>query len=95
MRSSLNVICRDKVQFFRQRLDCDSSSVIYLATYQKCKGQYIGKSTTPFKKRHSNHKQEVRWGKGGLGQHFGGGRACNYKDMSIQLIEKVEKGRKG
>ena len=33
-------------------------------------------------------------GKGGLGQHFGGGRACNYQDISIQLIEKVEQGNR-
>ena len=34
--------------------------VIYLATCQRCKGQYVGKSQTPFKRRHSNHKQEIK-----------------------------------
>ena len=43
----------------RQRLDCDSSFVVYLGTCQKCRCQYTGKRTTAFKKRHSNHKQEI------------------------------------
>ena len=52
----------------------------------------MGKSATPFKKRHSNHKQEVKKRLGGLGQHYGGARACCYQDMSIVLIEQVEMG---
>jgi hypothetical protein len=55
-----------------QRFDCTSSFVIYLSTCKKCQGQYIGKSQTPFKMRHSNHKQEVKKQVGGLGQHYGG-----------------------
>ena len=54
----------------RHQLNCDSSFVIYLATCKKCQGQYIGKSQTPFKKRHSNHKQEIRNKIGGLGHHY-------------------------
>ena len=54
----------------------------------------MGKSVTPFKKRHSNHKQEVKKSIGGLGQHYGGSRMCGYEDMSIVLIEQVELGNK-
>ena len=75
----------------RQRLDCDSSFVVYLGTCQKCGGQYVGKSTTPFKKRHSNHKQEVKRCYGGLGHHYGG-QGCGYANLSIQLIEQVKIG---
>ena len=78
----------------RQHMTCTSSFVIYLATCRRCRGQYVGKSQTDFKRRHSNHKQEIRWSKGGLGQHFGGARACSYQDLSIQLIEHVEQGNK-
>ena len=78
----------------RQNMTCTSSFVIYLATCRRCSGQYVGKSQTDFKRRHSNHKQEIRWSKGGLGQHFGGARACSYQDLSIQLIERVEQGNK-
>ena len=76
----------------QQCLDCTSSFVIYLATCQRCGGQYVGKSTTAFKLRHSNHKKEIEKGRGGLGNHFGGQRACSYQDVQIILIEGVEKG---
>ena len=36
----------------RQQLTCDSDWLIYLATCRRCKGQYVGKSKTIFKKRH-------------------------------------------
>ena len=75
----------------RQRLNCDSSYVVYLGTCQKCQGQYVGKSTTPFKKRHSNHKQEIKRCYGGLGHHYGGD-GCGYPSVSIQLIEQVPVG---
>ena len=78
----------------RKNLDCDSSYVIYLATCKKCRGQYVGKSTTPFKKRHSNHKQEIKKSYGGLGHHYGGERGCGYESFSVQIIDQVEEGDK-
>ena len=75
----------------RHQLNCDSPFVIYLATCKKCGGQYVGKSTTPFKLRHSNHKQEIKKKIGGLGHHYGG-QGCGYQSISIQLIERVEVG---
>ena len=51
----------------------------------------MGKSTTPFKKRHSNHKREIKNIIGGLGHHYGGD-GCGYANISIQLIERVEEG---
>ena len=75
----------------KQKVNCDSSFVIYLATCGKCRGQYVGKSQTPFKKRHSNHKQEIKKKIGGLGQHYGGG-GCGYQNLSIQIIEQVAEG---
>ena len=71
---------------------CDSPFVIYLATCNRCHGQYVGKSVTPFKQRHSNHKQEIKKKTSGLGQHYGGNRACSYGDVSIVLIEQVGNG---
>ena len=75
----------------KQKVNCDSSFVIYLGTCKKCGGQYVGKSTTIFKKRHSNHKQEVKREYGGLGHHYGG-QGCGYENISIQIIEQVEVG---
>ena len=75
----------------RKKLNCDSSYLIYLATCKQCRGQYVGKSQTPFKKRHSNHKQEIRKKIGGLGHHYGG-NGCGYENFSVQLIDQVEEG---
>ena len=83
-----------KTYKIKQRMTCDSSYLIYLATCKKCKGQYVGKSQTSFKIRHSNHKQEIKHGRGGLGQHYGPKGRCNYKDISFILIEKIEEGEK-
>ena len=76
----------------RKNLNCDSSYVIYLATCKNCKGQYVGKSTTPFKKRHSNHKQEIKKKYGGLRHHYGGDGGWGYQNFSVQIIDQVEKG---
>ena len=83
-----------KTYTIKQHLTCDSAFVIYLASCNRCGGQYVGKSTTPFKKRHSNHKQEVKHSRGGLGHHFGPKTSCSYQDMSIILIEQVRHGDK-
>ena len=76
----------------RQRVSCDSSFIVYLGTCKKCKGQYIGKSTQPFKRRHSGHKQEIKNLIGGLGHHYGGPRGCGYENISMKIIEKIEEG---
>ena len=75
----------------KERLECTSDWVIYLITCLKCRGQYIGKSKTSFKVRHSNHKVEIRNQRGGLGQHYGGPGGCGYQNVSITLIEQVRK----
>ena len=74
----------------KEFMNCNSDLVIYLATCKKCRGQYVGKSKTQFKTRHSNHKQEIKRGYGGLGHHYGGQKGCGYENLSIQLIEKCE-----
>ena len=79
-----------KTYNIKQRVDCDSSWVIYLCSCKKCGGQYVGKSKTPFKLRHSNHKQEVKKKIGGLGHHYGGSGGCGYENMSIIIIEEVK-----
>ena len=79
-----------KTYSIKQNLNCDSEWVIYLITCKKCSGQYVGKSKTRFKLRHSNHKQEVKNQIGGLGSHYGGVGGCGYDSMSIQLIEQID-----
>ena len=73
----------------KHKLNCECSIVIYLATCQRCQGHYCGKSQTPFKKRHSNRKQEVKNQIRGLGHHYGG-QGCGYANLRIMLIDQVE-----
>ena len=79
-----------KIYKIKQRVTCDSEWVIYLGTCRKCQGQYVGKAQTSFKKRHSNHKQEVKKRVGGLGHHYGDGDGCGYNNISMIIIEQVE-----
>ena len=75
-----------------QKVTCNSSYIIYLGTCKKCRGQYVGKSTQPFKRRHSGHKQEIKNQLGGLGHHYGGAEGCGYQNVSIMIIEQVTIG---
>ena len=64
--------------------------LIYLCTCRKCGGQYVGKSKTKFKLRHSNHKREIKTKMGELGHHYGGDTCCGYENFSVILIEQVQ-----
>ena len=77
----------------RKKLNCDSKFVIYLVQCLKCQGQYVGKSETKFKMRHSNHKQEIRKNMGGLGEHFFDSE-CTFENYSVTLIDGVKPGDK-
>ena len=86
---------RKHLQNHKHQENCQSSFIIYLGTCQKCQGQYVGKSTQPFTRRHSGHKQEIKNQIGGLGQHYGGPRGCGYENLKMIIIEKVETGNNG
>ena len=62
--------------------------VVYLVTCQKCFGQYVGKSTQTFARRHSGHKQEIKKRIGGLGQHYGGQQGCGYASLKDLLARR-------
>ena len=53
----------------------------------------MGKRNPLFKRRHSNHKQEIKRKYGGLGHHYGG-TGCGYENFSVQIIDQVEQGDK-
>ena len=72
-----------KTYNIKQAVNCFSNWVIYLVTCQRCYGQYVGKSKTPFKVRHSNHKQEIRKGVGGLGHYYGAAKGCAYNKIHL------------
>ena len=81
-----------KVYRIKQQVNCQSSYIVYLGTCQKCRGQYVGKSTQQFTRRHSGHKQEIKNRIGGLGQHYGGQQGCGYENLRMMIIEKTENG---
>ena len=74
---------------------CLDLAPVGLGTCKQCKGQYVGKSTQQFRRRHSGHKQEIKNVIGGLGHHYGGPRGCGYNNLSIQIIERVKQGDHG
>ena len=77
-----------KTYKIKQKLSCLSDWAIYLVTCKKCQGQYVGKSKTIFKTRHSNHKQEIEKEYGGLGHHYGGGVAAVTPMSPYNLLSK-------
>ena len=80
------------VQTLRKFTTLENTFIIYLGTCSRCKGQYIGKSTQPFKRRHSGHKQEIKNRIGGLGHHYGGDGGCSYQHLTVQVIDQVDQG---
>ena len=71
----------------RKHLDCNSMWVVYLVTCVKCHKNYVGKSETTFKIRHSNHKREIKLKSDGVGEHF---NECGYENFSVILIDQIE-----
>ena len=43
----------------KQNLGCTSAGIIYLASCNKCKLQYVGSTSNPFKVRFRNHKSDM------------------------------------
>ena len=80
-----------KIYKIKQKVYCQSSFIIYLGTCQKCQGQYVGKSTQTFTRRHSGNKQEIKDQIGGLGQHYGGARGCDYENSKMIIVDRSGK----
>ena len=74
----------------RQRLDCKSKNVIYLATCKKCKVQYVGSTSNEFKVRFRNHKSAMLTNKTTceLAVHFNKFEH-QMSDFDFIVIEKV------
>jgi hypothetical protein len=70
----------------REKADCKTRFVIYLTTCGKCSGQYVGKTKNSFAIRHSTHKQSIKKGTDGIGEHY---KECGYNQFQAQIIDKV------
>ena len=80
-----------KTYKIQQKISCGSDWVIYLITCKKCSGQYVGKSKTSFKLRHSNHKFEIEKEIAQIGgaQNIADGAELIQKIIS-EVLSKVE-----
>ena len=75
----------------RSKLSCDSKNVIYLASCNKCRLQYIGSTTTDFKVRFRNHKSAMITKKKTceVAVHFNK-TPHDLSDFSFQCIDQVQ-----
>lgn len=71
----------------RVKCDCKSKFVVYLTTCRKCAGQYVGKTTNGLAIRHSTHKQRIKQGQEGIGEHY---HVCGLDNFSVQVIDQVK-----
>ena len=70
----------------REKSDCKTKFIIYLTTCSKCSGQYVGKTKNSFSIRHSTHKQSIKKGSDGIGEHY---KQCGYEKLQAQIIDRV------
>merc|ERR1712030_9077 len=49
---------------------CKTNNCIYLVTCEICKEQYVGKTPMSLKKRHKEHRNDIKSNRCGLGMHF-------------------------
>ena len=54
----------------KRHYTCNTSNCIYLGECKLCPAQYIGQTTSTLQKRHYGHRQEVKGGLDGIGEHF-------------------------
>ena len=65
---------------------CKSSNCIYLVTCGICDKQYVGKTTMSMRKRHKQHRCEIKANIGGLGTHF----FKHAEEMKINMDTSLE-----
>ena len=79
-----------KIYHIKQNLNCSSSNVIYLASCNKCKLQYVGSTSTQFKVRFRNHKSAMLTNKNTceVAIHFNNS-PHSLSDFSFMCIEAI------
>ena len=76
--------------FIKPRLSCDSKNVIYLASCNKCRLQYVGSTATQFKVRFRSHKSSMVTNKKTceVAVHYNNSPHA-LSDFSFQCIDQV------
>ena len=65
---------------------CNTSNCVYLVTCGICDAQYIGKTTTSMRERHTKHRSEIRNNQCGLATHF----FKHAEEMGIDMNTNME-----
>ena len=90
----------------KRHYTCQDSWVVYYIRCTHCKVGYVGQTIQKLAQRHLSHREEIRQGQKGMGEHFkekhGGGldlRRDNNIEVAmgtfeICVIGSVEKGRR-
>ena len=69
---------------------CQSQNVVYLATCEQCKIQYVGQTGRKLHERIMEHLRYIKSGINALGIHYLNSRRCESgRDLKFQVIEKV------
>ena len=69
---------------------CETTSVVYVATCEKCHKQYVGQTGRKYHERVMEHLRYIKAGKHALGTHYLNSKGCESgRDLKFQLIEKV------
>ena len=65
---------------------CQTNNCIYLVTCGICDKQYVGKTTMSMRKRHRDHRYDIKANIGGLGAHF----FKHAEEMGINMDTNME-----
>ena len=69
---------------------CESTSVIYVATCEKCRNQYVGQTGRRYYDRVMDHLRYIKNETHALGLHYRDSKKCDpNRDLKFQVIEKV------
>ena len=69
---------------------CVTTSVVYVATCEKCHKQYVGQTGRKYHDRVMEHLRYIKAGKHALGDHYKNSKKCDpNRDLKFQVIEKV------
>ena len=65
---------------------CETNNCIYLVTCGICDEQYVGKTMSSMRKRHTKHRSDIKANKSGLGMHF----FKHAEEMGINMDTNME-----
>ena len=90
----------------KRHYTCQDTWLVYYIRCNMCKVGYVGQTTQKLAQRHLSHREEIRQGQKGMGEHFKGkhGKGLDLRrDNNIEIametfeivvIASVEKGKR-